>query len=82
MTMTKKMEKAEKPAKVGFFLNANYLAGFCAGAAMGVTRCRDCVYRWDPSREPGAEETSDHEMMCFKHNRMTAANYFCGDARR
>lgn len=67
---------------MGHIGNNGFLAGYRAGAAAGVIRCHDCVYRWRLSDDGQSREASTNEQFCFKHNRMTAASYFCGDAKK
>ena len=67
---------------MGHTCNNSFLAGYRAGAAAGVIRCHDCVYRWQLNEDSGSREASTNQQFCFKHNRMTAASYFCGDAKK
>lgn len=67
---------------MGHTCSNGFLAGYRAGAAAGVIRCHDCVYRWQLSEDAGSREASTNQQYCFKHNRMTAASYFCGDAKK
>lgn len=59
----------------------DYLAGYRAGVEAGVIHCHDCVYRWQ-LENPQRVETDGNESFCYKHSCMTAASYFCGDAKR
>lgn len=65
---------------MGHTCSNSFLAGYRAGAAAGVIRCHDCVYRWQLG-EDTRNEASTNLSFCYKHNRMTAASYFCGDAK-